>query len=531
MADLPDQSDSSVALPSAGAAERAQSHAHARFHDLVYKPGSSSNDPADGPQSAGPGGSGFRSERAAWMNDPGGTQADQGYGDGERSRHHRHHDDDGEGRGEEEHHHRRGHEHGGHHGRMDAQRTSDQGVTDGSSSILSLEDQLRANGNLNPETMAALNILQRAVAPTDLMGSASDRGNGINVTGASASDSYNNFGVGNPATGALDTGSQGNIVTAQADTSALQPGASARTDYGAYQNGVADTSTLQPGVTPQGDGSTLQSGVTPQGDGSTLQSGITPQGDTSAVRTQALAPQDVQTITALWAAANGTNTADAASYQKVAASPDGSSWNVGPYQLDGKNIAQWVGSITGQNGQIDQASVAKLVQGGEISGQTAQALTSPEFAQFAAALQSGKPPAADQVAKMLTPELQTAIAGEMVNALAGAQQTGQLDPGVLIASLKIGRPLTQTDLADPAVKSFVTALDSQLSGQAGGQGSAGKTADASATSVAPMDNTAVGNSTIAGAATVLPDSSQQTYAATSDSSGTLTGDASAKATG
>lgn len=426
MVDKSDPSERFNALPFTNSADSAQAGATAKFHDLVYRPANSGMDESG---DAGAGG-----------------------------RFHHHHRDERDRHGDrdeerEEHHGHHGGGHHGHHGnhRYDVARQSDQTMADGSSPLVSLEDQLRANGNLNPETMLALGVLQRAVAPQDLTGYRSDT-QGVNVSTASdqglygSSLSYNDYGA--PRGSAVNP--DGSMQTTMPDGTTVNSTPINRADAGG-----------QTTLAPQADAG-VQTGVQPQLDNSGAQVSSAPT-DANSARTQALSAQDVQSLTALWAATNGMNPSDASTFQKVAASTDGSSYKVGPYQLDGKNIAQWVGSISGANGQIDQAIVGKLVQSGEISSTTAQALMSPEFGQFAANLQAGKVPTADEVAKNLSPELQTAIAGEMVNALAGTQQSGQLDPGMLMAALKFGRPLTQTDLSNQTVAAFVSSIDQQLS--------------------------------------------------------------------
>jgi hypothetical protein len=182
----------------------------------------------------------------------------------------------------------------------------------------------------------------------------------------------------------------------------------------------------------------------------------------------ALSPSDAKTIASVWAAVNGMDDSQASSFQQVSKAQDGSIV-VGPYQLSASAMQQWLSGITNGSGQIDNNTIAQLVQNGEISQQTAQAL--PAFAQFVNSLQSGQQPSADQIAQAMPQDLQQAIAADLVSAMATQlSQNGSLDPGVLVASMRLGRPATQSDLSDPNIQQLVTTIDSQLSGQSGNTG-------------------------------------------------------------
>jgi hypothetical protein len=66
---------------------------------------------------------------------------------------------------------------------------------------------------------------------------------------------------------------------------------------------------------------------------------------------------------------------------------------------------------------------------------------------------------------MLPPDLQNAIAFDTLQGYAGlAAQQGGLDPGVILAEAKLGRPLTQTDMQDQNVMALVQSVDASLQG-------------------------------------------------------------------
>jgi hypothetical protein len=75
----------------------------------------------------------------------------------------------------------------------------------------------------------------------------------------------------------------------------------------------------------------------------------------------------------------------------------------------------------------------------------------------------------------LPQDLQNAIAGDMVTGMASALKQGgqQLDPGVLLASLEMRKPLTQQDLQDQTLAGYVQQIDASLANGAAGVGGSG----------------------------------------------------------
>jgi hypothetical protein len=194
--------------------------------------------------------------------------------------------------------------------------------------------------------------------------------------------------------------------------------------------------------------------------------GVTDSSATTANAGQ-LDQSSIQTLAGVWAASHGMDINDPQSFQQVAQSSDGKSIAVGPYQLDGNIIGAWFSQSVDQNGSINPEAMKQMVADGKISQQTADAVSSPDFATFMQGLMSGQQPTADQVAKFLPADLQNTIASDMVTGMSSSlaqQNGGQLDPGVLIASLESRKPLGQTELQDPNIQQFVSSINSALTG-------------------------------------------------------------------
>jgi hypothetical protein len=112
-------------------------------------------------------------------------------------------------------------------------------------------------------------------------------------------------------------------------------------------------------------------------------------GDGGAGGGKSLSMQDAQMLMQMWASLNGLDPMKPDSYAQLNAGADGRSMAVGPYKLDANAIGNWMGTFVNQSGQFDPNLLNSVVQSGEISPQTAQIITSPQFAQFVGALAQG----------------------------------------------------------------------------------------------------------------------------------------------
>lgn len=267
--------------------------------------------------------------------------------------------------------------------------------------IALLYRELKEQGQVDPETMAALRFLDDRLSQNQMGGNIPLDANGRPIAYAFAD------------AGAQAINDQG-AQAMPADATQLQP---------------ADATQLQPTDTSQ---------------------------------------SQLQSVQALWAAAHGMDANDPQSYQAIQPGADGQTLAVGPYQLDANIMGQWFAQATDQNGQISKDAINQLVSAGRISQQTADAVTSPEFMTFMNSLASGQQPAPEQVAQFLAPDLQNAIASDMVAAMQSKlSETGQqASPGTLIASLDSRTPLTQADLQNPNIAQFVQSIDAAAGGTA-----------------------------------------------------------------
>lgn len=271
--------------------------------------------------------------------------------------------------------------------------------------IASLYRELKEQGQVDPETMSALRLLDDRLSQNQMGGNIP-----LDANGSPIAYTYADAG----SLAANDQGAQ----AMPADATQLQP---------------TDASQIQPT-------------------------------DSSQIQSQS----QLQNIQTLWAAAHGMDANDPQSYQAVQPGADGQTLAVGPYQLDANIMGQWFAQATDQNGQISKDAINQLVSAGRISQQSADAVTSPEFMTFMNSLASGQQPTPDQIAQFLPPDLQNAIASDMVAVMQSKlSETGQqVSPGTLIASLDSRTPLGQADLQNPNIAQFVQSIDAAASGAA-----------------------------------------------------------------
>lgn len=178
-----------------------------------------------------------------------------------------------------------------------------------------------------------------------------------------------------------------------------------------------------------------------------------------------LSPQDAAKVAQLWAAANGMDANDAASFQKASMLPDGKTVGVGPFKLDAATIVNdWCNGMINSEGVVDRGALDNYVQQGRLSPEAADAMSTPEFMDFMKAMAQGKQPTPEEIAHFLPPDAQQCIAMDLTNAMAAgvAMQGGQLDAGSIVASLNMRMPITPQEASDPQVAQTIQSVNAQF---------------------------------------------------------------------
>jgi hypothetical protein len=149
--------------------------------------------------------------------------------------------------------------------------------------------------------------------------------------------------------------------------------------------------------------------------------------------------QDRQKIAAMWAQANGADINDANAYTKTSLTDGGNTAAVGPFKLTAAMVMNdWANGMVNGEGLVDRGALDSYVQQGKISDQTAQMVSSPEFMEFMKKLSTGGQATPEEIQKYLPPDLQQAIAGDLINAGAAivGMQGGKLSAGGVLDTVR-----------------------------------------------------------------------------------------------